>query len=95
VVSSDADLVRVKAEEISLCTSVKSVKNIKRNIILPEFIYTPISAGETIGRIEYLFDSKVIATSNIYSAADLPIMNKKGKFLNRFFKSLNLIWNNS
>ncbi len=95
VVSSDADLIRVKAEEISLCTSVKSTKNIKRNIILPEFVYTPVSAGETIGRIEYLFDSKVIATSNIYSAADLPIMNKKGKFLNRFFKSLNLIWNNS
>lgn len=95
VICSDADLVRIKAEEKSFCTASNSAKNIKRNIILSKFIYTPVSAGELVGRIEYSLNSKVIATSNIYSVANLPIRNKKEKFLNRFFKSLSLIWNNS
>lgn len=95
IISSDADLVRIKSEEISFCTALKSAKNITRNVILPKFIYTPISAGEVVGRVEYLLDSKVISTSKIYSVADLPIKNKKAEFLNRFLKILNLIWNNS
>ena len=95
VISGDADLVRIKSEEISFCTALKSANNVTRNIILPKFIYTPVSAGELVGRVEYLLESKIIATSNIYSVADLPVNNKKEKFLNRFYKSLNLIWNNS
>lgn len=94
VISSEADLVRIKAEEKSFCTSAKSAKKVTRNIILPKFIYTPVSAGELVGRVEYMLDSKVISTSKIYSVADLPIKNKKDKFLNRFFKNINLIWNN-
>lgn len=95
VISGDADLVRIKSEEKSFCTALKSANNVTRNIILPKFIYTPVSAGELVGRVEYLLESKIIATSNIYSVADLPVNNKKEKFLNRFYKSLNLIWNNS
>lgn len=95
VISGDSDLVRIKSEEKSICTADKSVKNIKRRVILPEFIYAPIKAGERVGRVEYLLDAEVIATSNIYSVADLPIKNRKEKFLSRFLKSLNLIWNNS
>ena len=95
VISGDADLVRIKSEEKSFCTALKSANNVTRNIILPKFIYTPVSAGELVGRVEYLLESKIIATSNIYSVSDLPVNNKKEKFLNRFYKSLNLIWNNS
>ena len=94
VISSDADLVRIKAEEKSFCTSAKSAKKVTRNIFIPNFIYTPVGAGELVGRVEYMLDSKVISTSKIYSVADLPIKNKKDKFLNRFFKNINLIWNN-
>ena len=54
-----------------------------------------MKAGERVGRVEYLLDSKIIVNSNIYSVADLPIKNRKEKFLSRFLKSLNLIWNNS
>ena len=84
VISGDADLVRIKSEEKSFCTALKSANNVTRNIILPKFIYTPVSAGELVGRVEYLLESKIIATSNIYSVADLPVNNKKEKFLNRF-----------
>lgn len=94
IISGDANLVRIKAAEKSFCTSAQSAKNVTRNIILPQFIYTPIGAGEFIGRVEYMLNSKVISSSNIYSVADLPIKNKKDNFLNRFFKNINLIWNN-
>ena len=95
IVGGDADLIRIKAEKISFCTAEKSAKKIKRRLILPEFVYTPMKAGERVGRVEYLLDSKIIVNSNIYSVADLPIKNRKEKFLSRFLKSLNLIWNNS
>ena len=95
IVGGDADLIRIKAEKINFCTAEKSAKKIKRRLILPEFVYTPMKAGERVGRVEYLLDSKIIVNSNIYSVADLPIKNRKEKFLSRFLKSLNLIWNNS
>ena len=95
IICGDADLVRIKAEEKSFCTAARSVKNIKRNIILPKFIYTPVSAGDIVGRVEYSLNSKVISASNIYSVADVSIKNRKEKFVNRFLSSLNSIWNKS
>jgi D-alanyl-D-alanine carboxypeptidase/D-alanyl-D-alanine carboxypeptidase (penicillin-binding protein 5/6) len=93
IVGTDADLIRIKYDSAELCVSNKSKELIKKKIILPKFLYAPISAGETIGRIEYYLDNKIIKTSKIYSVADAEIRNKKEKFSVRFLKSLRIIWN--
>lgn len=92
VVGTDADLIRIKCEAASFCVSSKNQNNIKSQILLPKFVVAPISAGETVGRVEYSLNGKVIKTSEIYSVADAFIRNKKEKFSIRFFKSLRTIW---
>ena len=92
VVGTDAELIRIKCEAASFCVSSKNQNNIKSQILLPKFVVAPISAGETVGRVEYSLNGKVIKTSEIYSVADAFIRNKKEKFSIRFFKSLRTIW---
>ena len=95
IVGTDADLIRIKYENVSFGASVKNENKIERKILLPKFVFAPISAGETVGRVEYLLNNKVIKTSAIYSVADAPVRNKKEKFSVRFLKSLREIWNYS
>lgn len=94
VIGSDADLVRIKAETVSICCADQSKGKITKNIILSDFIYCPITAGETVGRIEFYLNNKLITTANIYSVADVFLNNKKDKFLKRFLSNFVALWNN-
>ena len=94
VVSSDADHLRIKAEPMSLCVSAKSKNSIKRVVEMERFLYAPVKAGQTVGKISYYLGNTLIGSSNIYSVADLRVRNKKEKFSVRFLKNLLLIWNN-
>lgn len=94
VVSSDADHLRIKAEPMSLCVSAKSKNSVKRVVEMERFLYAPVKAGQTVGKISYYLGNTLIGSSNIYSVADLPLRNKKEKFSVRFLKNLLLIWNN-
>ena len=94
VVSSDADHLRIKADPINLCVSVKSKSNIKRVVQMERFLYAPVKAGESVGKICYYLGDMLIGSSNIYSVADLQVRNKKEKFSVRFLKNLLQIWNN-
>ena len=74
---------------------VKDSENeIKRKIILPKFIYAPISAGEKVGEIEYYFKDTLVKTSDIFSVADVESYNRKENFQKRFFNNLKVLWNN-
>ena len=94
VVSSDADHLRIKAEPMSLCVSAKSKNSVKRVVEMERFLYAPVKAGQTVGKISYYLGNTLIGSSNIYSVADLRVRNKKEKFSVRFLKNLLLIWNN-
>ncbi len=94
VVSSDADHLRIKAEPMSLCVSAKSKNSVKRVVEMERFLYAPVKAGQTVGKISYYLGNALIGSSNIYSVADLRVRNKKEKFSVRFLKNLLLIWNN-
>ena len=94
VVSSDADHLRIKAEPMSLCVSAKSKNSVKHVVEMERFLYAPVKAGQTVGKISYYLGNTLIGSSNIYSVADLRVRNKKEKFSVRFLKNLLLIWNN-
>jgi len=95
VICGDADLVRIKYNDAKICLSKKSENKIKSKILLPKFVYAPLSAGETVGRVEYYLDDRLIKTSAIYSVADMYIENKKETLPKRFFDNIKAIWNNS
>jgi len=92
IVGSDADCIRIKYENALFSSSQKNENLIERKILLPKFVFAPISAGETVGRVEYCLNGKVIKTSKIYSVADAYIKKKKENFATRFLKSLRTIW---
>ena len=94
IVCGSADLVRVKCEQAKICTAVGTENEIKRKIILPKFIYAPISAGEKVGEIEYYFKDTLVKTSDIFSVADVESYNRKENFQKRFFNNLKVLWNN-
>ena len=94
IVCGSADLVRVKCEQAKICTAVGTENEIKRKIILPKFIYAPISAGEKVGEIEYYFKDTLVKTSDIFSVADVESYNRKENFQKRFLNNLKVLWNN-
>ena len=94
IVCGTADLVRIKCEQAKICTAVGTENEIKRKIILPKFIYAPISAGEKVGEIEYYFKDTLVKTSDIFSVADVESYNRKENFQKRFFNNLKVLWNN-
>ena len=94
IVCGTADLVRIKCEQAKICTAVGTENEIKRKIILPKFIYAPISAGEKVGEIEYYFKDTLVKTSDIFSVADVESYNRKENFQKRFLNNLKVLWNN-
>lgn len=94
IVCGSADLVRLKCEQAKICTAVGTENEIKRKIILPKFIYAPISAGEKVGEIEYYFKDTLVKTSDIFSVADVESYNRKENFQKRFLNNLKVLWNN-
>lgn len=93
LVSGDADLVKIAAEEAKICTTKAQAENIKQNILLPKFVYGALSAGESVGRIEYYLGEQLIKTANIYSLADVKLYNRKENFSKRFYSALCTLWN--
>lgn len=94
IVCGTADLVRIKCEQAKICTAVGTENEIKRKIILPKFIYAPISAGKKVGEIEYYFKDTLVKTSDIFSVADVESYNRKENFQKRFLNNLKVLWNN-
>lgn len=87
IICGDADLVRIRYESVNICSSEKGFQKIKRVIVLPKFIYGSVLAGESIGRVEYYLGNQLIKTADVFSVANIKLLNKKDKFLNRFSKS--------
>ena len=94
IICGSADLIRIKFEQTKICTSLDGNNEIKRKIILPKFVYAPISAGEKVGRIEYYFKDKLVKTTDAFSVADVERYNRKESFQKRFLSNLKVLWNN-
>ncbi len=92
IVGSDADCIRIASEEVTFSVAQKNENQIKKIVMLPRFVFAPISAGEIVGRVEYRLNDQVIKVSKIYSVADAYVINKKENFIVRFLRSIKEIW---
>ena len=71
VVGGDADRVSLQVFPQSLCLLKGEAQKIQRQIYLPEFLYTPVEAGQVVGRIEYTLDGEKLAEAQIRAAGQV------------------------
>lgn len=95
IICGDADSVRIRYETVDICTSLSGSKSIKKTVILPKFLYGPLSAGESVGRVEYYLNGNLIKTSDIFAVANIERINKKDKFSKRFWSAFYALFNNT
>ena len=95
LISGDADLVRIAAEKVEICTTQLAASDIKQKVLLPKFVYGSLSAGQSVGRIEYYLGDRLIKTANIYSLADVKLFNQREDFSKRFYSAISTLWNYS
>ena len=80
VITGDCDKVKIFAPEKYFTVSKNSKLNIVAKVLLPEFIYSSINAGETVGSVEYYLGDNLICRDNIISVADVLYRNNKPEF---------------
>ena len=77
VISGNSDAVTVtNAQEVSVILPRGEI-SIERIIELPRFAYAPISEGDTVGRIVYKIDGRVVAECPLVATFNVDKINNK------------------
>ena len=80
-----------------LCTAKSSIKvivannqadKIKRIVELPAFVYAPVKEGDTVGKVQYVLNGKLIATNNLLAQKQNSRSNKGENIIKKFFAYL-------
>lgn len=93
VVGSNINSVNVTSKEKSkVVVSAEDKKNIERIVELPNFIYAPVKAGTTVGKVVYKLNGEVIAENQLittesieYLFVDSGQINKTKSFISDIF----------
>lgn len=91
VVGSDKEYVRLTAQPVSLPLTKSQRDKVTTVLHLPRFIYAGVKAGETVGRVEYILNDRIIAVSEIVTAEECRGKPQEVDFFTnilRFIKSL-------
>ena len=65
IICSDKDTVKLYSKEVMLPLTEEQRDDVKAIVHLPKFIYSDITAGETVGKIEYILNGRTVATADI------------------------------
>ena len=71
VAGGDADRVRLQVLPQQLSLFNGESERLERKIYLPGFLYSPVEAGQVVGRIEYLLDGQTVAAADILAAGQV------------------------
>ncbi|MBR1483527.1 MAG: D-alanyl-D-alanine carboxypeptidase [Ruminococcus sp.] len=66
--------------ETDFSAPVTAQTEVQRRVLLPNFLYAPLSEGDVVGCIEYRVGSTVIGTVNLIAATDAPEAKRRGFF---------------
>lgn len=87
-VGGTADKVAVMGEkDVPVIVQSEDKDKIVRKVYLDSFVYAPIKANQTVGKIEYLIDGKTIARVNLVAVNDVN-SQKENKSLFDIIKEL-------
>lgn len=65
VAGGDKTRVDVSFEQVSIMLQKSNDNRVSYVINLPSFVYAPVHCGDTLGTVEYYYDSKLIASAKI------------------------------
>ena len=68
VAGGDADRVGLQVLPKQLSLFKGKSDRLERKIYLPGFLYSPVEAGQVVGRIDYLLDGQTVAAADILAA---------------------------
>ncbi len=70
----------VTAGDFSLLLRSEEAERVEKRVMLPRFLYAPVSRGDVVGRIEYILDGKIIDEVSIVSSDTVEPKKKEGFF---------------
>ncbi len=90
LVGGNVDEITVFAKDDMNLTLLKGQKDkIEKVVKAPQFVYAPIEKGKVIGKIEYKFEGKIIATNDLIVSTDENIFKENKNLVSKiigFFK---------
>lgn len=71
-VGGESDTAAVMGDcDVKLVTDGDKAKDIQRTVYLDSFVYAPVSSGETLGRIDYSLDGKLLHSTPLVAVKDV------------------------
>lgn len=91
VISGDCDMVKISADSAEFIVSKNNTDITRREVFLPEFVYSEISAGEKVGYIEYYIGDTYLGSDDIICLADVNVKNEAPPVSERFVHNIKLL----
>ncbi|MBQ3285998.1 MAG: D-alanyl-D-alanine carboxypeptidase [Ruminococcus sp.] len=80
VVGGEQDSVLLDAADVSAVVP-KEHGEVNTQIMLPAFLYAPVQAGDSVGKVSYTIDDKVIAQAPLTASESIDYHNNKRSFI--------------
>ena len=80
VVGGESDTVSLTAESSSVVLPANA-EDIQKKVYLPAFLYAPVKAGESVGKLTYYSDGKLIAETPLNTTESIAYNQQKRSFL--------------
>lgn len=74
-------------EGTAVTLPAEQASQVTRRVLLPRFLYAPVEAGETVGRLQYCLDGTPVVSVPLLAAEDRPQAEESPGFWERLFFS--------
>lgn len=94
VVGGTVDRTALQTDPAVLSLTDNSQAKITQRVTLLPFCYAPLSAGETVGKIQYCYEGKVVSSADIQIAEPVPAQDPPKahhRFFTRFWDVITLL----
>lgn len=72
----------------SVVVNADDSSKIKRTVEMPEFVYAPVEAGQTIGTVRYTVDEQTIAVTELTATGEVPQLALKKNIIQIFLDKI-------
>ena len=79
VVGSDTDRIKCFAQPVKACLLNGRAKDVKTVVHLPRFVYASVHKGDKVGDVEYWYNDKLIARTDILAGSDAQYVKAECK----------------
>ena len=89
VISGEKETVEIKVEPFTV--NALNTDNISCSVSMPEFVYSPIKKGDTVGEIEYRQGENILATVKLTASENIKVSDEDSFFFKKITELFLLI----